>query len=232
MSRHVLVLAALSLLLLATTDCQKSKSAEPEVDVTKLEELPKDTAAHLKRIPNSDLLVTEPPVVKEQSKPIVKPEPKQCFVSQDFYSQVLFPVTVCSPGPTFGTVLESYNRALGNSAQSIKADVHDFKLTNFEGQNLLNPIFCHQTSGPFYAAITKQTDCSGVSACVMIIQSVPQCPQCPTFVWFGDTCESSGRPTQVQFIGPLFAGPQQTFSCGGLSDCGDNPAPSPIVPAK
>jgi hypothetical protein len=119
MSRY-LVLAALSLLLLATTHCQKSKSAEPEVDVTKLEELPKETAAHLKRIPNSDLLVTEPPVVREQSKPIVKPEPKQCFVSQDFYSQVLFPVTVCSPGPTFGTVLESYNRALGNSAQRSK----------------------------------------------------------------------------------------------------------------
>ena len=76
MSRHVLVLAALSLLLLSTTHCQKSKPAEPEVDVSKLEELPKETAAHLKRIPNSDLLVTEPPVEKEPPKLIVKPEPK------------------------------------------------------------------------------------------------------------------------------------------------------------
>lgn len=231
MSRYVLSIAALALLLLSTTHCQKSKSTEPEVDVSKLEELPKETAAHLKRIPNSDLLVTEPPVPTERPRPIVKPEPKQCMVTQDFSSQVLFPVTVCSPLPTFGGVLEAYNRALGNSAQSIKADVHTFKLTNFEGR-IIDPIFCHQTSGPFFAVITKTTDCQNVSFCKMTVESVPQCPQCPTFVWFGDTCESSGRPTQVQFIGQLFANQPQSSSCGGLSDCGDNPTPTPIVPAK
>jgi hypothetical protein len=231
MSRHVLVLAALSLLLLSTTHCQKNKPAEPGVDVTKLEELPKESAAHLKRIPNTDLIVSEPPIDRTAPQPIVKPEPKQCMVDQNFYSQVLFPVTVCTRNPNYGTVLEAYNQPFGNPAQTSTLQVRTFKLSSFEGVSGVG-LFCHQTSGPFYTVIAKHTDCSNISSCQMVIQSVPQCPQCGSFLWFGDTCESSGRPTQVQFIGPLFAGPQLTSSCGGLSDCGDNPAPSPPVPAK
>ena len=219
------------LLVLSASQCEKSKPAEPGVDVSKLEELPPETAAHLKRIPNTDLIVSEPPIDRTPPQPIVRPEPKQCMVDQDFSSQVLFPVTVCTRNPNYGTVLQAYNAPFGNPAQTSTMQVRTFKLSSFEGVSGVG-LFCHQTSGPFFAVITKHTDCSGISSCQMVIESVPQCPQCPAFLWFGDTCESSGRPTQVQFVGQLFAGTQFISSCGGLSDCGSNPNPSPIVPAK
>jgi len=227
---RISLISFLLLLVLSATACQKAKPAETAVDVSKLEELPADTAAHLKRVPNSDLIVSEPPI-DHTSPQIVKPEPKQCMVDQDFYSQVLFPVTVCTRNPNYGTVLQAYNEHFGSSAQPTTMQVRTFKLSSFEGVSGVG-LVCHQTSGPFYAEISKHTDCSGISSCEMVVESVPQCPQCPSFLWFGDTCESSGRPTQVQFVGQLFAGPQFISSCGGLSDCGSNPNPSPIVPAK
>src|SRR5438128_817695 len=81
---------------LATSVCSKS-----EPDVGQLEELPKDIADNLKRVPDSDLLISIAPVTAPSPLPTPgKPSgpifARACSETQNFLVQVIYPVTVCS----------------------------------------------------------------------------------------------------------------------------------------
>ena len=62
-------------------------------DVRKLDELPSDIAGNLKRIPESDVLVSLAPI----ADPNPDPGPvfaRACSQRQDYWVQVIYPVTV------------------------------------------------------------------------------------------------------------------------------------------
>jgi hypothetical protein len=59
------------------------------------------------------------------------------------------------------------------------------------------------------------------------------CLACPIFMWYGETCESQNRPTEVQFIPELTARTAHSSRCpGSKSTCGDeDPGPPGPIPA-
>ena len=227
--RPIILIALLGAsLLLMASQCGKDNGAARE-------ELPQEIAANLKQVPNSKLLVSVPPVTVNApggpGGPL--PLPKSCMTTQDFTSYVLYPVTICSSDPNFGTVLSQYLAFTGptNSSELSPGGVQvkTFKLSSFAGRNLTPFLVCHLRSGPWFATIVKTIDCSDVTSCTMTIS----CPGCPPFRWFGKTCESTDRPPEVQFFGPLGAGLPSSVRCpGSLSNCGsgDEPGPTPSPP--
>lgn len=234
--RPTVSVAFVVLLVLAASQCRKNNTSTEGT----LEELPKDIAVNLKRVPNTDLLISEPrfepkktPVA--EAPPIVLPKKKECMITETIFSQVFYQVTICSPRRNFGDVLSAYTEATSPlPPATVSPQARTFKLSSFEGKTLSSLLFCRQTSGPFYAQINKTTDCDDHSRCIMVILSVPACPACPTFVWDGPTCEVSNRPPQVQFVGPLLTGGFSSSQCpGSKSDCGSgvgtSPTPIPTI---
>ena len=191
--------------VLATSVCRKTQT-----DTAQLEELPKDIAANLQRVPNSDLMVSMPPVAiktpaatnPEVAAPGVKPLVPPCQTTERFLAQVAYPVTVCSPRPDLFGVLTAYDAVMSPGPRP-PSNVKNFKLSSFQGKTLTSSIFCQQRSGPWLATITKTLDCLTRGSCTMVIEGVPSCPNCPFFLWYGQNCQSENRPPEVQFIGPL-----------------------------
>ena len=193
-----------------------------KADVRKWEELPNDIAGNLKRIPDSDVLVSIAPI----ADPNPEPSPifaRACSERQDYWVQVIYPVTVCSrldlvPG-TF--MADAPPRRSGPRATTV---TKIYKLSAFEGQPLTSPFGCQTRSGPFIAQITKTTACNSAQSCEMVILGVPSCPTCPPFFWSGDQCEDKNRPAEVRFIEPTVAhGPPRFSPCNALTHCGSTP---------
>lgn len=208
---------------LATSVCRKT-----ETDTARLEELPKDIAANLQRVPNSDLLVSMPPVAiktpaatnPEAAAPGVRPPPPlpPCQSTQRFLVQVAYPVTVCSPRPELFEVLAAYDAVMSPGPRP-PTNVKSYKLSAFQGKTLTSSIFCQQRSGPWLATITKTLDCFTRGTCTMVIEGVPSCPNCPFFLWYGQSCESENRPPEVQFIGPLVDLSTSRSPCNTKNTC-------------
>ena len=200
---------------LGSSVCHKS-------DVRKWEELPNDIAGNLKRIPDSDVLVSIAPI----ADPNPEPSPifaRACSERQDYWVQVIYPVTICTrldlvPG-TF--IADAPPRRSGPRVTTV---TKTYKLSAFEGQPLTSPFGCQTYSGPFIAQITKTIACNGAQSCEMVIIGVPACPTCPPFVWSGDQCEDKNRPAEVRFIEPTFAhGPPRLSPCNAVTHCGSTP---------
>lgn len=217
-----LTLATLLVLgALATSGCRKT-----DTDPAQLEELPQEIAAHLQRVPNSELLVAMPPVaiqppaapIPEVPAPGGSPLAPPCQTTERFLIQVLYPVTVCSPRPDLGKVLAAYDAVMSPGPRP-PTDVKSYKLSLFEGKQLPNTIFCHQRSGPWLATITKTLDCLSRGMCTMVIEGVPSCPHCPFFLWDGQNCQSENRPQEVQFIEPLVAAGVSRSPCNTQNTC-------------
>src|SRR5216684_4531319 len=176
--------------VLATSVCRKT-----ETDTAQLEELPKDIAANLQRVPNTDLLVSMPPVAiktpaatnPEAAAPGVKPLLPSCQSTERFLVQVTYPVTVCSPRPDLSAVLSAYDAVIGPGPRP-PTNAKNYKLSSFRGKALTNSIFCQQRSGPWLATIDKTLDCFTRGTCTMVIEGVPACPNCPFFLWHGQNC--------------------------------------------
>jgi hypothetical protein len=190
-----------------------------------LEELPVEIAASLQRVPGTQLLVgfAPPDLPAAEQQPVVLPLKKQCQSTQEFFSYLLFPVTICTPNSGFGDVLASYQAATAPAtAPPGSADVKSYKLSSLRGQSIQQ--FCFQTSGPFGVTIVKTVDCNDVTTCQMALP----CLGCGGVIWHGDVCESQGRPPQLHFIGELTARPISISRCpGSLSQCGET-EPSPV----
>jgi len=194
-----------------------------------LEELPAEIAANLQSVPGTQLLVSIAPPDRDAGEgagelpPGVLPLKKQCQTSQQFFSYMLFPVTICTPNSGFGDVLAAYQKATAPpTAPAGSTTVKSYKLSSFAGQNVRQ--FCFQTSGPFGVTIVKTVDCNDVTTCHLALP----CLGCPTVTWHGDVCESQGRPPQLHFIGELTARPINISRCpGSLSQCGE-PEPPPV----
>jgi len=206
---------------LSSSVCRKS-------DVRKLDELPKDVAENLKHIPDSDVLVSIAPI----APPDPQPSPifaRACSVTQVFWVQVSYPVTVCTPFNLLpGTFMaDAPPRSSGPQPKTI---VKSYKLSALEGQPLATPFGCQTRSGPFFAQITKTIACNEATSCEMLILGVPSCPACPSFVWSGTACELDNRPTEVKFIGTPMGRGEPTFSpCNSRTTCGGSTStPSPI----
>jgi hypothetical protein len=222
-TRHV-VLAPVILLLLATANCRQNGGVP-------LEELPKEIAVNLKPVPDTEILISTPPPIAIPSAvaPGPLPEEKECRTTQEFFSYVLYPVTICSLNPTVGDVLSVYQAAITPTALPAGAQDKTYRLSSFEGRSLTPQLTCHVRSGPWGATILKTKECSGVTSCAM---AVP-CLACPIFMWYGETCESQNRPTEVQFIPELTARTAHSSRCpGSKSTCGDeDPGPPGPIPA-
>jgi hypothetical protein len=205
---------------LATSVCQKS-----EPDVGQLEELPKDIAENLQRVPNSDVLISIAPVAAPSPLPTPgKPNGpvflRACSETQNYLVQVLYPVTVCSPPDLVATTFLS-PAPPSNSAPGTTGTVKTFKLTAFGGQRFTRPFFCQRRSGPWLATIVRTIQCNEATSCVMVIMGVPSCPACPAFLWGGANCQVSNRPTQVQFIDPVVEQGKPSLSpCSSKTNCG------------
>src|SRR5437899_1058118 len=195
------LVAAIFLLVgaLAISVCRKS-----EPDVGQLEELPKDLAANLKRVPDSDVLISIAPVaapspVSTPGKPRGPIFTRACGETQSFLVQVLLPVTVCSRRDLVAsTFLAAAPPRTGGLAAT--ATVKNFKLTAFDGKILPSPFLCQTRNGPWLATIVRNIQCNEATSCAMVIMGVPSCPACPGFLWSGPNCQVNNRPTQVQFI--------------------------------
>ena len=207
--------------VLATSVCRKT-----ETNTAQLEELPKDIAANLHRVPNSDLLVAMPPVAiktpvatnQETPAPGVRPLVPSCQSTQRFLAQVAYPVTVCSARPDLIAVLTAYDTVMSPGPRPPN-NAKSYKLSSFEGKLLTNSIFCQQRSGPWFATITKTLDCFTRGTCTMVIEGVPSCPNCPFFLWYGQNCQSENRPPEVQFIGQLVDLGSSRSPCNTQNTC-------------
>jgi hypothetical protein len=224
MVRRYLVVSAMLVPLVLAHGC--SGSQDPA-----LEELPKDVAASLKPVEGTALMVSTPalrPANPPEPLPIPPPPPapKACRTTQDFFSYVIFPVTICTSNPPTGGVFDQYQAATTARTSALGAgEVKSFKVTSLAGRNVSPFLVCQRRGGPWAAIITKTVDCNGVAMCTMAIH----CLNCPPFLWFGDNCESQGRPPEVGFIPELTAYTQHSEKCpGSKSDCGDTlPTPAP-----
>jgi hypothetical protein len=128
--RSILGIASASLLALTTTRCNDDDK------VSGLEELPKEIAANLKVVPNTDLLISMPPF--EAKKPVVALAPKNCAPTELSYVQVIYPITICSP-PDFSTngLLKEYRVAPDRAPLPAPAgETQTYMLSSFEGKYL------------------------------------------------------------------------------------------------
>ena len=139
---------------LATSVCSKS-----EPDVGQLEELPKDIADNLKRVPDSDLLISIAPVTAPSPLPTPgKPSgpifARACSETQNFLVQVIYPVTVCSRRDLVASTFlaAAPPRTSGPVATGT---VKNFKLTAFDGKILPSPFLCQTRNGPWLATIVR-----------------------------------------------------------------------------
>jgi hypothetical protein len=224
MNRRHFVLVAALVPLVAAYSCRRREDAA-------LPELPKEIASNLKALPGTELMVSTPslkPANPPQPAPIPPPPPaeKACKTTQDFFSYVLFPVTICTSNPPFGDVLDQYQAATIPRTSALGAgEIKSFKLTSLEGRNVSPFLVCQRRSGPWGAFITKTAECNGATSCTMAIS----CLNCPPFLWSGDNCETQGRPPEVIFIPELTSYIPHSEKCpGSKSDCGDTvPTPAP-----
>jgi hypothetical protein len=222
----MLLLAA----VLSTSVCRKS-----ETDVSQLPELPNDIAQNLKRVPNSDLLVSIAPIAAPSPTPtpIKPPGPvflRACMEAQDYIAQVTYPVTVCSQPDI---VLSQFTSIAppNTSAPATTAEVRSYKLTAFEGKRFETPFHCETRSGPWIVTISRTIFCNEATSCAMVILGVPSCPNCPAFLWGGQNCQAENRPPEVHFIGGVFEKGKPTLSpCNTQTNCGPDVRPSPIIP--
>jgi hypothetical protein len=226
-SRRLRTLAiATVLLLLPLGGCRPERDAP-------LEELPAAIAADLQTLPGTDALVAaaRPTTATGDVAPGPLPVPRDCETTQEFFSYILYPVTFCSPIFEFGEVLTAYVEATTppGSAPTGDRQSKTFQLSSFQGRRFDPRLTCHQRSGPWGATITKTQLCNGGISCVM---AVP-CPGCPTFLWDGDNCETTGRPTEVIFIPELTARLPSIKRCpGSISTCGEeepDPTETPVI---
>jgi hypothetical protein len=205
--------------VLVTSVCRKNETSG-------LEELPKDIAAQLQRVPNSDLLVAVPPVPAKTpaaknrtpnapaAAPGVKALAPPCQSTTTFLIQVTYPVTVCSNVRDFFDVLTAYDAVMSPGSKS-PTDVKNYKLSTFQGKALTS-VFCRVRSGPWLATIVKKLDCQTRGSCQMTIGGIPSSP---LFLWNGQSCESQNRPTEVNYIEPLVEAGSSRTPCNTKNTC-------------
>jgi hypothetical protein len=213
--KHRLIFAILLVVgTLATSVCRKSE--------TDLEELPKDIAATLQRVPNSDMFISVPPVptkappTKNQktAAPAVKTLAPSCQSTHKYFIQVTYPVTVCSSVRDLSSVLTAYDAAMSPGSKS-RTDIKTYKLSSFQGKPLLTSVFCHVRSGPWLATIVKVLNCSAQGSCQMSLGI----PSSPVFLWGGQSCESQNRPQEVNYIEPLVEAGTSRSPCNPKNTC-------------
>jgi hypothetical protein len=225
--RSILQIAPIILLALTVSQCDDDNLQR------ELEELPKEIAAHLKRAPNTDLLISLPPFeVKKPGVGQVPHEDKNCSTTEHSYVQVIYPITICYP-PDFSTngLLKEF-RVGSDRAKPLPppaGETQVYKLSSFGGKAFQSPLFCIQKGGPWLASVKKEKTCIDTIEFNLTILGVPACPECPTFKWF-DSLDN--HPPELHLILPLS---DTTISYGDcdltdLTQCGPEVNPTPAPP--
>src|SRR5262249_8088848 len=132
--RSILGIASVILQALTISRCNDDDK------VSGLDELPKEIAANLKVVPNTDLLISMPPF--EAKKPVVAPAPKNCAPTGLSYVRVIYQITICSP-PDLSTngLLKEYRAAPDQSPLPAPAgETQTYMLSSFEGKSLKKPL--------------------------------------------------------------------------------------------
>lgn len=220
-----LISASLLCFALTASQCRNVKNDEGN-----LEELPQDIAVNLKRVPNTDLLISQPPLTIKQPKgPQPTFTPAFCALRETSLVQVIYPITICYP-PVEPVVelLREHHDGKGSPAgqQSQPSQTRIFKLAGFQGETFLNARRCVQKFGPWLASITKEDPCFGPITFSLVILGVPPCPDCPGFDWFDDI---DNHPPELGLIMPLMDTKGFSIDCNANdpTNCGNTPPPPP-----
>jgi hypothetical protein len=216
-----LISAALLVLgTLITTVCRKT-----ETETAQLDELPKDIAASLKRLPNSQLLVSVPPAITSTpvagrqgsaDSGVTHPEIK-CQTTYRYFVQVTdpAPITYCSPIRADLDAISAYDAAMSPGPRP-PGNVKRYRLSSFQGKALLTPILCQYANGPWLAVISKTVDCRSQEHCTMTIAV----PWSPVYKWDGDHCEATNRPPELHIFDQIVdAGIVSSSGCSAESTC-------------
>jgi hypothetical protein len=217
--------ASLVVLALAAARCARD-------DVRRLEEVPPEVAAHLHKVPNTNLLISEPPLTPvSPGKLPPLPEKKACASSFDSFAQVLFPVTLCYPlGFPDAGILTEVSSPAASSARTAPAAAKTYKLSTFEGKSFPVPMRCIQKSGPWLAKIVEAEQCDKrPNQFTLTIEGIPPCPQCPEFTWSGTLDQ---RPGGFTLILPLVDTHQTVNDCDPLDPtvCDDSASTTATPP--
>jgi len=201
-------------------------------DVRRLDEVPPEIAAHLHKVPNTDLLISEPPLTALNPGALPPlPEKKFCASSFDSFVQVLFPITICYPlGFPENGILTVQSPASSSSRQAASAATRSYKLSTFEGKAFTFPLRCIQKSGPWLAKVVEEEQCTRQpNKFTLTILGIPPCPQCPEFKWSGTLDQ---RPGGFTLIPPLVDTKETVNDCDPLDptvcdDSGPTTTPPP-----
>ena len=228
------LLAAPLVLALTASQCPKRGD-----DLGRLAELPPEVAAQLKRVPNTELLISMPPAAV--GKPLVRPERKSCGSSDRSFVQVTYPITICYPPsyPDAGVLVEHPSPARPPVTGAVSSDpdagrtLH-FKLGSFVGEISPFQRHCVQKWGPWLATVVREDPCFGPIKFTLVILGIPPCPDCPEFVWY-DKFEN--HPQEPHLILPMVDTVHSSIDCdpGDLTNCGGeggnpDPDPTPVGP--
>jgi hypothetical protein len=232
--RLIPLLAAPLLLALAASQCPKRGD-----DLSRLGELPPEVAARLKRVPNTELLISMPPVAV--GKPLVRPDKKFCGSANRSFVQLTYPITICYPPsyPDAGILVEHRGPAKSPTTPPLSPEsgagrTLSFKLSSFAGETSPLQRRCVQKWGPWLATVVEEDPCSGPITFTLTILGVPPCPECPQFVWYD---KFDNHPQELNLILPLVDTQHSEIDCdpGDLTNCGGgdgdpNPNPTPVGP--
>ena len=198
-------------------------SCKTELATAQLEELPKDIAASLQRLPNSNFLVSVPPATtirtavknRNPTDPVL-PLPA-CNTTFRYFVQVFdpAPITYCSPAIADLDAITAYDTAM-NTGSRPPPNRKRYKLSYFQGKALPAVILCEFRNGPWLATILKNVDCFSNESCTLTIAV----PWSPVYEWRGDHCESQNRPPELQIIDQIVdGGISSSVGCNSQTVC-------------
>jgi hypothetical protein len=182
--------------------------------VAGLSELPRESAASLRNVPNSRLLATQiqqtDPPLPAGSQPVGLCPQNQ---SKTFFdAQITTPITLCTSAET-RTSLESAMFTIGSATTTFKLTNSDVFADLDDAVVSRPPFVCTIRNGPWSARITVDRGCVGTCAPlnVLIVVGVPNSVH---YAWYGPFenhppgFEFVGTPTQTSKIdlGPCHGG--------------------------
>ena len=205
----------LFLLTLAASPCREVR----DDDVRRLDELPQDVAAQLKRVPNTNLLINAPPLAAGPSCGTPSNTVRPCANQFEHRIFALYPVTICYPPefPTEGILVEQ--QPPGSGPTPPRPPTRTFKLSSHGGTTAIGPLRCVVKSGPFGISILEAEDCSRTVANHFAVGGLVPCEGCPKLEWCG---ELRDNPPPLQLIGEAGTIPLPQTDCdpNDLNVCG------------
>lgn len=205
-----IIFALICASLISMGSCDKNSTAN---EYDRLSELPPDLAASLD--PDTMATKTTEPIPEPVQSPSVAAAPC-CSISQRMSLKVRFPYTKCGPLRDFivapiGDLKTSAARSLEQS--DVHPDFRVFKLTQFNGNAVLDQVICVTGDGPWDATLTEDRKCNSYSPLRTLI--ISPYGNLVTFSWYSGT---GTHPSSVILLSCRLTNTLKS-PCSGLSNC-------------